>query len=82
MRVVKIDAKSRLTRKVSTRSGAGKEEDVFGGLPPTRLTLLYLRCLRRQAAGNGGDVHPEKDRQSPCNKVAAPLLEDVWIRQE
>ena len=29
----------------------------------------------------GGDGNPEKDSQLPGHKVAATLLEDVWLRQ-
>ena len=42
---------SEYTWKVSTGVGAGEEEDVPGGLPPTRPALLSLCCLRQRAAG-------------------------------
>ena len=70
------------TRKLPTRSGVGEEEYVYGGLPPTTLTLLSSICLYRRAAEGGGDSHPEKDSQLPCKKVAETILKDVWIRQE
>ena len=51
-------------------------------MPTTTSKILSLHCLRRRAAGGGGDGHPEKDIQPPRKKLEATLLEDVQIRQE
>ena len=62
--------------------GEGEEADVPGGMNPAAQALPPLCCLGGWTAKCGDNGNPEKDSQSPGQKVAATLIYDMWVRQE
>ena len=70
------------TREVPAGGGEGEEAGVPGGVPPAEQALLPCCCLGGWTSGCEGNGNSEKDSQSPGQKLAATLLEDVWLLQE